>query len=114
MFDSAAGVRPSQMKGSDDRRFSIRVPTASTVGRRSGPPLARTMADVVAAGRTARCGVPALVTNTTRADDETPVPAAAGYVVDTTSSISTADRERLVGMARQINQSTGAQLFTVV
>ncbi|WP_395707273.1 TPM domain-containing protein [Casimicrobium huifangae] len=55
-----------------------------------------------------------LLCASTRADDETPVPAAAGYVVDTTGSVSTADRERLVGLARQINQSTGAQLFTVI
>ena len=56
----------------------------------------------------------ALAPHGAHADDETPVPAAAGYVVDTTGSVSAADRERLVGLARQINQSTGAQLFTVI
>ena len=113
MFGSA-GVEPSQMKGKAMiGASSIRV--ANSEHRRA------------AGGATARAGrwltswllggllaaVCLLVTNTTRRRRNAGT-GRSRYVVDTTGSISTADRERLVGMARQINQSTGAQLFTVV
>jgi len=55
-----------------------------------------------------------LAAGATSAAGQMPVPPADGYVVDTTGQVSRAQREQLVALARQINASTGAQLFTVI